>query len=117
MQGPVIFPSDVPLQLHLTQCGFVGVCSCDRGPAPSGDGRGLWHAFSLPTSMSAWFLVGLLLLWMDTFFALPFEHSLAGLYEGWNVPSFIAASSGDRMGPGLRLGGLLVVVVAPRRPS
>jgi len=58
VQGPVIFPSDVPLWLHLPQCGFVGVCSCDRGPAPSGDGRGLWHAFSPPTSQ----LVGLLLL-------------------------------------------------------
>ena len=54
---------------------------------------------------------------MDTFFALPFGHLLAGLYEGWKAPSFIAASSGDRMGPGPRLGGLLVAAVAPRRPS
>jgi len=57
------------------------------------------------------------LLLMDTFLALPFGHLLAGLYEGWKAPSFIAASSGDRMGPGPRLGGLLVAAVAPRRPS
>jgi len=69
------------------------------------------------TCPPAWFSVGLLLLLMDTFLALPFGHLLAGLYEGWKAPSFIAASSGDRMGPGPRLGGLLVAAVAPRRPS